>query len=72
MTFPLGALYHGTKFGVEGISEAIHYELEAAGFKTKIVEPGMISTDFSGRSFDVVNDENMPEYQPVVQALFGA
>lgn len=72
MTFPLGALYHGTKFAVEGISEAMHYELEAAGIKTKIVEPGMIATDFGGRSFDFVNDESMTEYQPVVQALFGA
>jgi NADP-dependent 3-hydroxy acid dehydrogenase YdfG len=70
MTFPLGALYHGTKFAVEGISEAMHYELEAAGIRTKIVEPGMIATDFGGRSFDFVNDEEMTEYQPVVQALF--
>ncbi|MEC8293443.1 MAG: SDR family oxidoreductase [Pseudomonadota bacterium] len=70
MTFPLGALYHGTKFAVEGISEALHFELEAAGIKVKIVEPGMIATDFGGRSFDFVNDEAMTEYQPVVQALF--
>jgi NADP-dependent 3-hydroxy acid dehydrogenase YdfG len=72
MTFPLGALYHGTKFAVEGISEALHFELAAAGIKVKIVEPGMIATDFGGRSFDFVNDETMTEYQPVVQALFGA
>lgn len=72
MTFPLGALYHGTKFAVEGISEALHFELEAAGIKVKIVEPGMIRTDFGGRSFDMVNDESMTQYQPVVQALFGA
>ena len=70
MTFPLGALYHGTKFAVEGISESLHYELEAAGIQVKIVEPGMIATDFGGRSFDFVNDESMTEYQPVVQALF--
>lgn len=72
MTFPLGTLYHGTKFAVEGISEALHYELEAAGIKVKIVQPGMIATDFGGRSFDFVNDESMSAYQPVVQALFGA
>jgi len=71
MTFPLGALYHGTKFAVEGISEALHYELEAIGAKMKIVEPGMINTDFGGRSFDFTNDESMEEYQGVVQALFG-
>jgi len=72
MTFPLGTLYHGTKFAVEGLSESLHFELEAAGIKVKIVEPGMIATDFAGRSFDFTNDETMTEYQPVVQALFGA
>lgn len=70
MTFPLGTLYHGTKFAVEGLSEALHFELAAAGIGVKIVEPGMIRTDFGGRSFDFVNDEVMAEYQPVVRALF--
>lgn len=72
MTFPLGTLYHGTKFAVEGLSEALHYELEAAGIKMKIVEPGMIRTDFGGRSFDFQNDETLEAYQPVVNALFFA
>ena len=72
MTFPLGTLYHGTKFAVEGLSEALHYELEPMGVKMKIVEPGMINTDFGGRSFDFSNDESMEEYQPVVKGLFGA
>lgn len=70
MTFPLGTLYHGTKFAVEGLSEALHYELEPFGVKVKIVEPGMIRTDFGGRSFDVVNDETIEEYQDTVQKLF--
>ena len=67
MTFPLGSLYHGTKFAVEGISEALSYELSSIGIKTKIIEPGVIETDFSGRSFDFINDESMSEYQPLVQ-----
>ncbi len=70
MTFPLGTLYHGTKFAVEGLSEALHYELEPFGVKVKIVEPGMIRTDFGGRSFDFVNDETIEEYQGTVQKLF--
>ncbi|MFK8034729.1 MAG: SDR family oxidoreductase [Hyphomicrobiales bacterium] len=70
ITFPLGALYHGTKFAVEGISESLHFELEAFGVKVKIVEPGMIATDFGGRSFDFVNDDAMEEYQGTVQKLF--
>jgi NAD(P)-dependent dehydrogenase (short-subunit alcohol dehydrogenase family) len=70
VTFPLGSLYHGTKFAVEGISETLSYELEPAGVRVKIVEPGIIKTDFGGRSLDLSNDESMTEYQGVIQALF--
>ncbi|AKV00085.1 Short-chain dehydrogenase [Labilithrix luteola] len=72
MTFPLGTLYHGTKFAVEGLSEALHYELAMVGVKVKIVEPGMVKTDFAGRSFDFTNDASLAEYQPFVQQFMGA
>jgi NADP-dependent 3-hydroxy acid dehydrogenase YdfG len=66
VTFPLGALYHGTKFAVEGISESLNYEVEQFGGHVKIIEPGAIATDFAGRSFDFSNDETLTEYQPIV------
>ena len=66
ITFPLGALYHGTKFAIEGISESLSYELEAFNGKVKIVEPGAIATDFAGRSLDFNNDERLTEYQPLI------
>jgi NAD(P)-dependent dehydrogenase (short-subunit alcohol dehydrogenase family) len=69
MTFPLGTLYHGSKFAVEGISEALHYELAPLGVRVKIIEPGRVKTDFGGRSFDFSNDASLTEYQPLVQAL---
>jgi NADP-dependent 3-hydroxy acid dehydrogenase YdfG len=72
LTFPLGSLYHGTKFAVEGISESLHYEMEQFGGQVKIIEPGMIATDFAGRSFDFSNDENIIEYQNIVGALMSA
>ncbi len=72
MTFPLGSLYHGTKFAVEGISESLNYEVEAFGGQVKIVEPGMIATDFGGRSFDFSNDGTIAEYQNIVNALMTA
>jgi len=71
VTFPLGTLYHGTKFAVEGLSEALHYELGPIGVRVKIIEPGGIKTDFGGRSFDFSNDTALGEYQPLVQAVFG-
>ena len=69
MTFPLGSLYHGTKFAVEGISESFRYEMEQIGCKVKIVEPGAIATDFGGRSFDFYHDENLKEYNPMVEKI---
>jgi len=72
MTFPLGALYHGTKFAVEGISEALKYEVEQFGGKVKIIEPGSMDTDFTGRSLDFSNDENLTEYQPLIGKVMSA
>ncbi|MEM9540045.1 MAG: SDR family oxidoreductase [Cyanobacteria bacterium P01_E01_bin.42] len=72
VTYPLGSLYHGTKFAVEGISEALQYELAPIGIKVKLIEPGAIKTDFGGRSFDFTNDETITEYQGTVQALMKA
>jgi short-subunit dehydrogenase len=72
MAFPLGALYHGTKFAVEGISESLSYEVEEFGGKVKIVEPGAIATDFTNRSLDFHNNEMLTEYQPIVGKLLSA
>jgi short-subunit dehydrogenase len=72
ITFPLGTLYHGSKFAVEGLSEALSFEMEAIGVKVKIVEPGAIRSDFAGRSFDFNNDESLGEYQGMVGKLLAA
>jgi NAD(P)-dependent dehydrogenase (short-subunit alcohol dehydrogenase family) len=68
---PLGSLYHGTKFAVEGISESLSYEVQQFGGQVKIIEPGAVATDFTTRSLDFSNDENMLEYQPIIQKLMG-
>lgn len=72
ITFPLGTLYHGTKFAVEGISEALTYEAKAIGVRVKVVEPGAVKTDFATRSFSFSNDESLTDYQPIVQGLMAA
>lgn len=72
ITFPLGSLYHGTKFAVEGISESLRYEVEQFGGKVKIIEPGAIATDFAGRSFDFSHNENLKEYNNIVTKITSA
>ena len=69
LAFPLGTLYHGTKFAVEGLSESLQYELRPLGIQVKLVEPGGIQTDFGGRSLDFSNDPALTEYQPLVHSV---
>jgi len=72
MCYPFGVPYHGSKWAVEGLSEALHFELIPLGVRVKVVEPGGVDTDFGGRSFVFTNDESMAEYQPMVQAMVDA
>ena len=46
LAFPLVSSYHGTKWAVEGISEALRYELRRFNIQVKIIEPGGIKTNF--------------------------
>ena len=48
--FPTIGLYHASKWGLEGFSQALAYELEDFGVKVTIVEPGGFATDWSGPS----------------------
>jgi len=50
VAFPFNSVYHATKWGLEGWSESLAYELEPFGLKVKTVAPGGIATDFAGRS----------------------
>jgi NAD(P)-dependent dehydrogenase (short-subunit alcohol dehydrogenase family) len=42
--------YVSSKFAVEGLSEAMSYELEPFGIRTIIIEPGVIKTNFINSS----------------------
>jgi NAD(P)-dependent dehydrogenase (short-subunit alcohol dehydrogenase family) len=62
MSIPMQSLYHATKWGLEGFSESLHYELRQFGIFVKIIEPGVIRTDFYGRSKTVLRNEAITEY----------
>jgi NAD(P)-dependent dehydrogenase (short-subunit alcohol dehydrogenase family) len=72
ITYPLGSLYHGSKWAVEGLSEALHFELSALGIRVKLIEPGGVNTDFGGRSFVFTHDPELADYQPLVDAATAA
>lgn len=48
-TFPFQTVYHASKWGLEGLSESLHYELNALNVKVKIVEPGVVKTSLYDR-----------------------
>jgi len=63
VSIPLQSLYHATKWGLEGFSEALQYELRQFNIRVKIIEPGIIKTDFLGRSKTVLHDETLTDYR---------
>jgi len=70
ITFPLGTLYHGSKFAVEGMSEALSFELEAIGIKVKMIEPGMINTNFEETvTKNMYIDQDQTEYGEFLQKV---
>jgi NAD(P)-dependent dehydrogenase (short-subunit alcohol dehydrogenase family) len=48
--FPNVGIYHASKWGVEGISQALAQEVKEFGINVTLVEPGGFSTDWSGPS----------------------
>jgi NAD(P)-dependent dehydrogenase (short-subunit alcohol dehydrogenase family) len=74
LTFPLMSLYHGTKWALEGFTEALRYELMPLGIGVKLIQPGGVNTDFHGRSQELLSSEGLPEYtayQEKVLAAYG-
>ncbi len=58
---PGSAFYSGSKFAVEGFSDALRKEVEPLGIRVLLVEPGPFRTDFAGRSLRQ-SAEPMAEY----------
>ncbi len=61
--FPLLGLYHASKWGLEGFSQALAGEVRDLGIRVTIIEPGGYATDWSGSS--AVRADPNPAYDPV-------
>jgi len=62
ISIPLQTLYHASKWGVEGFSESLQYELGQFNIKIKIIQPGVIKTDLWEKNITIIKDENLKEY----------
>jgi NAD(P)-dependent dehydrogenase (short-subunit alcohol dehydrogenase family) len=67
ITFPFSSVYHATKWGLEGWSESMAFELKKIGVGIKTVSPGGIKTDFLSRSADM---SSHPAYEKWVEKMF--
>lgn len=50
ITVPFSAVYHASKWALEGLSESLSFEFSQLGIGIKTVSPGAIKTDFGTRS----------------------
>jgi short-subunit dehydrogenase len=64
--YPTCSIYNATKFGVDGFSEGLAYELAQFGIGVKVVAPGGMQTDFAGRS---LQGSSHPAYQQLVDKV---
>lgn len=67
LVLPFNSLYHGTKFAIEGISEALALELAPHNIRVKIIEPGGVKTDFAGRSLEILQKDGLTAYDTSLQ-----
>ena len=54
---PLGGFYSASKFALEALSEALHFELSRFNVRVAIVEPGYVDTPFREKAGHYGTDE---------------
>lgn len=63
--FPGFGVYHASKWGLEGMSEAMRYELAPLGIDVVLVEPGPFATSFFGNIVQPKDAEMAAAYRHV-------
>jgi NAD(P)-dependent dehydrogenase (short-subunit alcohol dehydrogenase family) len=66
--FPALSAYHGTKYAVEGIADALRLEVGDLGIHVTSIEPGGFRTDWAGRSMTRV-ERTIPDYDEVMEPV---
>ena len=64
--FPNVGLYHASKWGLEGLSQALSEEVQPFGIKVTLVEPIGYNTDWNGPSAKIA--KQMPIYEQAREA----
>jgi NAD(P)-dependent dehydrogenase (short-subunit alcohol dehydrogenase family) len=64
--FPYIGMYHASKWGLEGFSQALNQEVQALGIKVTLIEPIGYTTDWAGPSAQFAKE--LPAYDHVREA----
>jgi NAD(P)-dependent dehydrogenase (short-subunit alcohol dehydrogenase family) len=70
VSFPLNAVYHATKWALEGFAESLAFELRPFNISVKTISPGGIKSDFMGKA-QMVEDKHYAEMFQKMLAMFG-
>jgi short-subunit dehydrogenase len=68
MSMPGIAYYSGSKFALEGISEALAKEVNSLGIKVTAIAPGSFRTEWAGRSM-VRSERSIADYDAVFEPI---
>ena len=68
ITMPGIAFYCGSKFALEGVSEALAKEVNGFGIKVTAIAPGSFRTDWAGRSM-VRAGRSIPDYDALFDPI---
>ena len=69
--FPGFGVYHASKWGLEGLSEAMRYELAPLGIDVVLVEPGPFATNFFDNMKQGSRQEVMEDYGHIGEFFSG-
>jgi len=65
VSFPFASMYSASKFGLEGISEGLHYEVRPLGVDVAILQPGAFPTEMSQKLSFGSDTSVVDAYQPI-------
>lgn len=72
VALPFFAVYHASKWGVEGYSLGLRREIAHSGIDVVVVEPGPFGTELFPRAPAPSDDERVASYDPVLMETFAA
>lgn len=71
LAFPMYSVYHASKWAIDGFSESLMYELRPFNIYVKIIEPGLIKTQFTGRSEMRFTKKDLDAYDSYANSVIG-